>query len=559
MRVPATWMAAAAAATASWSWSSCCWARVVHVNWDIGYVSVNRDGYATRRAIGANGALPIPALHVSAGDTIALHVRNSLDEPTAVHFHGLFQNGTAYGDGAGMTTQCGIPPGGTHTYVAATGRQTGTYWVHGHFHDQNADGLRAPLVIHEAVPPADYDAEYLFSLEDWYDQPFADRMRVVLDPRGKFPPDPAFPYGLVNGYNGNKTQPIRFEPGRRYRIRVVNMSLTEWFRFSLPGHRLRVIEADGVRAQPCDVDALDLGPAQRYSAVVQAHDSVAFNYIYNATLYANFVPRVAGMNPRVYLGSVEYAPGAPTHIPPPPASDAALQLPDDSAMQALDGEPLLEPVDARISLLATSHKYADGTTRALFDGLAPFNMSVPAVPALFTAASVGELALDPAVYGPQACAHVLRHLDVVEIEISNPTDIDHPFHMHGHTFQIVEYGPASAGAGKNATAASKIPLRRTSRVPMRRDTLVVRTGEYVRIRFRADNPGVWMFHCHMDVHFALGLAITLVEAPDVLQQRMVIPPELINMCLAQDGLHASGNAAGNAGLDMSGILPPPAW
>ncbi|KAJ1812420.1 ferroxidase fet3, partial [Coemansia sp. RSA 2599] len=88
----------------------------VVVDWDIGYITVNRDGYFTRRAIGANGELPIPPIRATVGDTIYLNVRNSLDKSTSVHAHGLFQRDNSFMDGPAMVTQCGIPPGESFTY-----------------------------------------------------------------------------------------------------------------------------------------------------------------------------------------------------------------------------------------------------------------------------------------------------------------------------------------------------------------------------------------------------------------------------------------------------------
>ncbi|KAJ2316938.1 hypothetical protein GGI00_006892, partial [Coemansia sp. RSA 2681] len=61
--------------------------------------------------IGANGKLPIPPVTMTAGDTLALTVHNSLNVTTSIHTHGIFQNGTNFMDGPASVTQCGIPPG----------------------------------------------------------------------------------------------------------------------------------------------------------------------------------------------------------------------------------------------------------------------------------------------------------------------------------------------------------------------------------------------------------------------------------------------------------------
>ncbi|KAJ1988094.1 ferroxidase fet3 [Coemansia spiralis] len=519
-----------------------CLAARIELDWDVGYMMVNRDGFGTRRAIGINGKLPIPAVYITQGDTLAINVHNSLDVPTTIHIHGIFQNKTAYNDGPGMVTQCPIPSGANYTYEV-TPEQQGTYWIHGHYLHQNTDGFRLPFVIKDATPIADYDEEYLISLEDWYLTEFADRMHEVLDPKVPFPPPPSFPTGLINGYNGNDTQVIKFTPGKRYRIRVVNMSTTEWFKFVMPGHRMQIIEVEGIRSVPQYVDGLDMGPGQRYSFIVTAHKTDQYNYIYNATLYANFVPAIMGLNPRFYTGLIEYRSGAPLYTQTA-SSDHDIEWADDIKLSSFDNEPLLGPVSRKILLTVTSRQYADGITRGVL-GTLPYNAT--GVPPLFTALTMGRLAMSPLVYGPQAQVYVLDHMDVIEIELHNPTLIDHPFHLHGHVFQVVEYGPSEL-----SQLPPKFPVRRAVGPPIKRDTLVVRVGEYIKVRFRADSPGVWLFHCHMDVHFMLGTAITFVEAPLLLQKQTTVPESLIQMCLSQ-GIKVSGNAAGNEGYDLTGL------
>ncbi|KAJ2840390.1 ferroxidase fet3 [Coemansia sp. 'formosensis'] len=523
-----------------------CQAARVVCDWDIGYLNVNRDGYTTRRAIGVNGQLPIPPVYATKGDTLVINVHNSLDTPTTIHAHGLFMKGSSYMDGAGQITQCGIPPGENFTYEINADR-AGTFWIHGHYNHQNVDGLRTSLVIHDTGPPVlDYDEDKLVFLEEWYPYEFIPHMAEVMSPLAPFPPPPSFPYGLVNGVNGNDTTPITFVPGRKYRFRVINMSTTEWFKFSLPGHKLTIIEADGTDSVPHTVDGLDLGPGQRYSVVVTAHDTDAYNYQYNATLYANFVPFIPGMNPRYYLGLIEYKKGAPLKTIAPTA-DSQYVWSDDILLKARDRQPLLS-VDKTFDWTFTTKKNSKNVTTSILDEI---SFQPPLVPPLFSAFSMGDLALNETIYGPQTRAHVLRLGEVVEIVLHNPSGLDHAMHLHGHAFQVTEYGPS--GTPANSTTLP-VPIRKFTDWPMRRDTFVVRSYQYIKVRFYADNPGVWLFHCHMDVHFSMGMAVTFVEAPDVLQKQQTIPQALIDMCHRQ-GIVTSGNGAGNAGFNLTGLPP----
>lgn len=87
-------------------------------DWDVTWVSKNPDGLQTRPVIGINGQWPPPALTANVGELITVHLTNKLgNETTALHFHGLFQEGTNSMDGPTGATQCPIGPGETFTYA----------------------------------------------------------------------------------------------------------------------------------------------------------------------------------------------------------------------------------------------------------------------------------------------------------------------------------------------------------------------------------------------------------------------------------------------------------
>lgn len=80
---------------------------------------------------------------------------------------------------------------------------------------------------------------------------------------------------------------------------------------------------------------------------------------------------------------------------------------------------------------------------------------------------------------------------------------------------------------------------------MRRDTLLVEPNGNAVIRFKADNPGVWLFHCHIEWHIISGLVVTFVEAPSVLQQTLEIPEDHYAACKSKNRvIPTEGNAAG---------------
>lgn len=108
-------------------------------------------------------------------------------------------------------------------------------------------------------------------------------------------------------------------------------------------------------------------------------------------------------------------------------------------------------------------------------------------------------------------------------------------HMHGHAPQLVY---RSSTPGYNS-ANAKLPA-----FPIRRDTWMLQPLGVTVIRFRADNPGVWLIHCHMEWHVDAGLTATFIEAPTQLQSGKAIPQAAKDQCKAQ-GIPTAGNAAGN--------------
>ncbi|GAB2282684.1 hypothetical protein Dimus_017222 [Dionaea muscipula] len=80
---------------------------------------------------------------------------------------------------------------------------------------------------------------------------------------------------------------------------------------------------------------------------------------------------------------------------------------------------------------------------------------------------------------------------------------NHPMHLHGVNFHVMAQG---FGNYDNSTDPSKFNLVN----PLLRNTIGVPVGGWVAIRFRANNPGVWLLHCHLDNHLPIGLVSAFV-------------------------------------------------
>jgi FtsP/CotA-like multicopper oxidase with cupredoxin domain len=99
----------------------------------------------------------------------------------------------------------------------------------------------------------------------------------------------------------------------------------------------------------------------------------------------------------------------------------------------------------------------------------------------------------------------------VDIIINNLDDGAHPFHLHGHSFYVLASHRSDNGWGSYSPFATKgasaIKPNLNLIDPVRKDTVSVPRRGYVVIRFKADNEGIWMFHCHVLFHQASGMAM----------------------------------------------------
>ncbi|GME73127.1 unnamed protein product [Ambrosiozyma monospora] len=184
----------------------------------------------------------------------------------------------------------------------------------------------------------------------------------------------------------------------------------------------------------------------------------------------------------------------------------------------------------------------DGINYAFFNRT---SYTTPKVPALGTVFSAGDAATNESIYGSNTGSIVLEKDEIVEIVLNNNDTGKHPFHLHGHVFQIVERGPtylSEPDPVPYGTDGSEDYVE--PEYPARRDTLYVRPNSYFRIRFKADNPGVWFFHCHLEWHLLQGLAIVLIEDPKGIQKFQTLDDAWYANCDAM-GVQSEGNAAGN--------------
>lgn len=380
-----------------------------------------------------NGMFPGPLLEAKVGDTLKVHFKNELPQATTIHWHGLRLPASM--DGA-MVMMDPVPPGGTFEYEFVL-RDAGYYWYHPHMYTDEAmeRGLYGAIVVREAVEPK-VDVERLLVLDDMKINPSTGAIDV-----------PGNMMEAMDGFEGNRivvngradaVLPIR--AGEIQRWRLVNASSARYLDLRLDGHSFRVIGTDGgLLPEPYDTDKVVMTPGERYDLIVQG---------------------TGGRGTEVPLIAREYYRGQ-MHGGDSTREVFKLRY---SGASALEGKVV--PETAReIEILPTAGVYDRLVALTQTDGFGFNDEHYPAVTPL----------------------HVEPQL--LEIwTLRNMTDWDHPFHLHGNFFQVLD---------ANGVMAPRHGWK---------DTMNVRRRTTVRIAVRHDNPGVWMYHCHILGHGENGMA-----------------------------------------------------
>ncbi|KAH9932264.1 Fet3 ferroxidase protein [Fomitopsis serialis] len=552
-------------------------AGVKELWWNVTFVDdVNPDGLFPRTAVGVNGTWPPPPIVINSTDSLVLHATNSLHEALTIHHHGMFFNSTSWMDGAMGVSSCGIPPGESFTYVVPinSSGQYGTFWAHAHSNGQYVDGLRTPLIIQPEKQTYTYDEEYTISLGDWYHDSHAvliEQFINIANPGGAEPVPKAplmyfsqgeqylppkegsSPSGSTSGTGFNENATMTFEPGKTYRLRIANTGAFGGFYFWIDGHDMQIIEADGVETEPYSISQLNIGVAQRYSVLITAKNDTSANYAIHAAFDTSMFDTVPDdLNPNA-TSYIIYDTSAPT---------TDLSVDDFLSTPDIDLVPLqvvaMQPATSTLEVTFEFDTMNDGTNHAVFSGafndasFDPVTYNSPLTPAVMSALTLGDNATTSAAYGP--LSFVLGHLEVLDIVLRNADTGKHPFHLHGHQVQIINFAEDYTSDDPSLNP----PINESQPNPMRRDTILAPPGGAYTFRVVMNNPGVWFFHCHIEWHLESGLAIQLIEAPLQMQERNTMPSVLNDQCAAL-GLPYTGNAAGFASTtDLDG-LPAGPW
>ncbi|PMD41129.1 Ferroxidase [Hyaloscypha variabilis F] len=508
--------------------------------WSIGWVNAAPDGFQ-RPFVGINGQWPNPAINANVGDTIIITVTNNLgNESTAIHFHGIRQTNTSYADGPSMVTQCPIQPGGTFVYEFVV-NQYGTYWYHAHIGGQYIDGFRGPLIIKDVNAPYKVATEYVMTISDLYHSeapPLINYYQSVDNANNNNGAEP-----VPNSLLINEAQNVQFPmvAGQKYLFRIINVGAFTPVYLQFDQHSMTVVEIDGVYTSQCTMDQLFITPAQRYSVIIQAKTTGTQNFAIKASMSTGMfnptlIPATFNTEVSAFLvyNSAAALPALITITP---------QAFDDSILTPLDATPEFGPVTSPQFMTIDFTTNANGQRRGTLNDI---DYVQPIVPTLYTAMNAPAANLnDPTIYGTNTNPIVLPYNAVVELTLDNHDVNGHPFHLHGHNMQLISRSGGGPLFPFNPPAGAP---------PMRRDTIQVPGSGSVTLRWIANNPGINLFHCHLEWHVEAGLTATFIEAPTQLQAlKLYLPISHKNVC-ANQSIALKGNAAGNAVnyADLSG-------
>ena len=389
-----------------------------------------------------NGSVPGPTIELREGDSVTIHFHNKLSQTTTVHWHGLHIPAGA--DGSPLNP---VLPGASQDYVFKVPLGTaGTYWYHPHpdmtTTEQVAKGLYGALIVRPAEDP-------LAGIRD--------RLLILSDNR--FRPDGAVDFpepkslaaqvdaengreGDVLLVNGRAMPTLAVRPGELQRWRIINASAARIYRLSIPGQKLLHVGSDGgLFSSPREVDELLVANSERVEILV----------------------RGGAPGSRVVLQTLPYDRYDP-HTRPPDWNQ-----PHD----------LLE--------LRTS---ADAP---------PSATSVPATLRAVRALDIKQVAARRAIVFSQGLINGktmdMHHVDVTarlgttEIwQVENVVGMDHPFHLHGFRFQVID---------RDGVPEPYVSWKDSVNVPKHGRVRIA-------VRFE-DFAGKWMFHCHILNHEDMGM------------------------------------------------------
>jgi FtsP/CotA-like multicopper oxidase with cupredoxin domain len=408
--------------------------------------------------IGYSNKVPGPLLRMREGQPVTVDVVNDTDVPEYVHWHGLFVPSEV--DGAEEEGTPPVPAHGRRRYQFVA-KPAGSRWYHSHtsammdLHRGSYTGQFVFFMIDQANDPGHYDQEVFLALREWqYFLSTMDQDETAADPKDPMPEKPATPDLRPDGlevsaplYSINDKilgagDPLRVQPGQRVLMHLLNASAAQIHRVALPGHKFQVIALDGNPVPaPQPVDVIEIAPGEGVDAIVEMN------------------------NPGVWiLGEIRDS-----------ARQSGMGIVVEYANQQQRARwtpPPRSRWDYTIFGTNATHPAPDQTIDMVFE-------KVPGGPN-----GINHWLVNGKEY-PHEREFVFGQGGRYRLVFRNRSDDSHPLHIHRHVFELVELnGKPTAG--------------------IKKDTVIVPAFGRATVDLVADQPGLTLFHCHIQQHMDFG-------------------------------------------------------
>ncbi|XP_051146650.1 laccase-11-like [Andrographis paniculata] len=522
---------------------------------DVQVKTVSRLCHA-KPIVTVNGMFPGPTIYVREGDRLQINVTNYAQYNMSVHWHGLKQYRNGWADGPAYITQCPVQTGQSYTYDFNVTGQRGTLWWHAHISWLRATVYGAIVILPQQGTPYPFpqpDFEFELVLGEWWNTDVEEDVKqgnkLGLPPKtsdahtinGK--PGPLFPCSEKH------TNAIEVEQGKTYLLRIVNAALNDELFFAIDGHKMTVVEIDAVYTKPFSTETILIAPGQTTNVLVRANQLPGRYFmaarpfmdapisIDNKTAAAilqykgipNFVlptlPQLPSLNNTAYalsynaklrsLNSKQFPAAVPRKVDRRLFYTIGLGV--NPCEDCLNGTQMAASLNnitfvmPKIGLLQAHYYNLKGVFKMDFPDRPPtvFNYTGAPLTANLKTSVSGQPRLSKIAFN-STVELVLQDTNLLSVE-------SHPFHLHGYNFFVV-------GSGIGNFDPVKDPAKYNLVDPPERNTVGVPTGGWTAIRFRADNPGVWFMHCHLELHTGWGLKMAFVveNGPD--KDHSIRPP-----------------------------------
>lgn len=515
-----------------------------------------------------NRQIPGPLIQVCKNDRIVVDVENAASGLEIVlHWHGLFQNGFQYYDGVPYVTQCPISSSSTFRYDFVA-QNSGTHFYHSHISTHMLDGQYGPLII-KAPPSEDphlslYDVDqHIIVLSDWMHElsleRFPGRYRHNL---GQVADNI-----LINGLGKSKEADLEaplakftVTKGKRYRMRVINAFTTVCLaELTIDGHDISIIAQDGSNVKPRKVNSIVSTAGERVDFILEANKPVDTYWIQVRGLGECRNTSVQQLALLQYKnGPAKPSKPAPTYDKEPtgiiynPVDSTNCDTKDTSKSICVNQFEDLENDDSDLYKVLPDERhilnlwffnytqygntmlFQPNSTRPYFGAndrsqiismINNVTYESPSSPYISQVRNTYQTMCKQNQLStcnePCTCAQVIhsRMNKVIELVIYDSVpqdDIHHPMHLHGYKFKVFSIGQYNDGRNVSASDINSVINQHTQRLQRReyrkvpyKDNVKVPYAGYVIVRFKTNNPGWWLIHCHFTWHHITGMELVI--------------------------------------------------